>query len=223
VKSLIARPLALILSLASAGPALAATVSDPTGDTFSAGPDVTAMSATYDATNLNFSLTFAATATDVVAGIDLDLDQNTATSSETPATGTYCGGGGLTTPAGFGKQVGKSGSVTAQLVSGGVDAVLWLDTGSMTVDTGSATWPITVAGNVISFSVPFSDFSASSGPFDADAVVGNTMSPSDCIPDSGVLTADTTAPAIPTLAPLALLALFGGAASAGAARLRRRS
>ncbi len=212
----------------AANPAeIRASVTDPVGDNFNPGPDLTGFSATTDGTNLTMVLTFAGAiepppgtggGNEVVGGIDIDTDQNGATGDPAGAiVGTFC----PQPPAGFGPEFEVS-LFTFDPLTGTADV---LETAGFTpVGTADVTFAATSVTIVVANSVLGGD----DGIADLATVIGNSATPTDCAPDGAVLASDLQgtvppAAAVPALSVAGLMALLLLLASVAVVVMRRRA
>ena len=197
-----------------------ATASDPTGDNFNPGPDLTGISGETDGTTLFLTLTFAGAITpppsgppnpmplgppagnELVGFIELDIDQDGGTGTAEGPVFEFC----PQPPADFGAEfvvdlgVYDPQTGTVILVPAGV-----------TPAGSPIPVPITYTSNSLTVEVP-NNAIGDDGIVDAVTVVGNIPAPTDCAPDGGVLATDRGLPraeSVPAMsgAGLAILCL----------------
>mgnify|MGYP002478197941 CR=1 FL=1 len=201
-----------------------AAVTDPVGDNFNPGPDLTSFSAATDGVNLTFGMTFAGAiepppgtggGNEVGGFIDIDVDQNGATGLPGGNVGVFC----PAPPASFGPEFFVE-LFTFNPATNTADIV---ETAGFTV-VGSAT--VTFAPTSMTIVVPNAVI-GDDGIADVATVIGNIPAPTDCAPDGAVLASDfaqglpepTEVPAL-TAWGMAALILFAG--MIGFVLLRRR-
>lgn len=184
-------------------PQIRATAADPIGDTFNVGPDLTAITAETDGTNLTLTLDFAGAiepppgtggGIEVIGFIDIDTDQNGATGLAGGNVGMFC----PMPPANFGIEFFVNlGSFDAM-----TNTVMVFDAAGMPVGTA----PITYGATSLSVVVP-NALIADDGIVNVNTVIGNIAAPTDCAPDGAVL--GSTMAAIGIVTPVPALNIWG--------------
>lgn len=203
--------------------AIRASVSDPVGDTFAPGPDITGIIAVNDDTGLSVMVSFATpiepppgtgTGMEVIGFIDLDTDQNAATGTPGGSVGIFC----PQPPANFGVDF----SVDLGSFNPINNTVNLLDSGGVPVDTahiqyGTNSLSVVVAASFIGH------------PVNLNIVTGNQQAPSDCAPDGAILTSILLLPprpvpgiSVPSLNPWGMTLLILLTGIVGLALQRRR-
>lgn len=180
-----------------------ASASDPVGDNFNPGPDLTGISGETDGTTLFLTLTFADTISpppaigpgpgptgddpggnEVVGFIELDIDQDGGTGTASGPIFQFC----PQPPANFGSEfLVDLGNYDPQTGTVALEPIGIVPKG---VETPV---PITYTSNSLTVEVPNSAI-GDDGIVDAVTVIGNLPAPTDCAPDGGVLSTDRGLP-----------------------------